>query len=373
MGDTDTLQKTGLAEIPIGKIRPNKVSLRKVNRESEQYLGLVDSMKAQGFFGAITVRLRIDEDSGEEFYELIDGLHRYTAALDAGLEKIKVDIQDLGNDQVLEAQILANIHKIETKHHEYSKQLRRILDRNPMMTEPELAQKLGKTPQWIRQRLDLNKIDNPKIIQLINEGKMRLANAYALSKLPADEQLNFVEAACSEQPDEFIPKVTARKKELNEQRRQGKGDEQKPWSPVAFLQKMTDIKSEVGYPESSALTGVACNSIVTPDMTGEQGFVAGLNWALHLDDASVKAQKTKEEERRAKRDDARKKKAGERATSKAAKAIRQAKIADFEARVADRINSEEMTEGQAESERKEFMAALDREAKEAAAAAEAAV
>ena len=40
---------------------------------------------------------------------------------------------------MLEAQILANIHKIETKPMEYSAQLKRILSRNPLMTEAELA------------------------------------------------------------------------------------------------------------------------------------------------------------------------------------------------------------------------------------------
>ena len=174
----------GLQVIKLSDIRENPVALRTVNRDSEQYLGLVESIRSKGFIGAISVRKQIDSETSAEFFELVDGLHRFNASKDAGLETINADVVSLTEDQVLEAQIMTNIHKVETRPAEYTQQLKRILNRNPLMTESELAVKLGKSPSWIKDRLSLGKITNPDITALINDGKIVLSNAYALAKLP---------------------------------------------------------------------------------------------------------------------------------------------------------------------------------------------
>ena len=111
------MSKITVDVIPMSEVRENPVALRAVNRESESYIGLRDSIRAVGILNAISVRLREENVDGENktFYELIDGLHRYTCALDVGLTEIPVQIISLDNAQTLEAQIMANIHKVETK------------------------------------------------------------------------------------------------------------------------------------------------------------------------------------------------------------------------------------------------------------------
>lgn len=276
--------------------------------------------------GAITVRPQIAED-GNRYFELVDGLHRFCAAKDAGLMEIKVDVCSLNDDQTLEAQIMANIHKVETKPVEYSQQLKRILTRNPLMTEGELAKKLGKSPQWIKERLGLNRIDNEVIVELINEGKINLTNAYALAKLPAEEMGDFTDRAMTLDPKEFVPQVNTRVKELRDAKRAGKDAGPAEFQPVAFMQKIGAIKdelengqiAEVLIPESGAETAA-------------QGFNLAINWVLHLDSKSVDAQKAKEEERKAQRADAKKKKDAEKALKKAEtdkkKAEESAKVAE---------------------------------------------
>jgi transcriptional regulator with XRE-family HTH domain len=88
---------------------------------------------------SINVRERVEEGTGVKYYELVDGLHRYCASIDAGLMEIPVHIVDLSEDMLLEAQLIANIQKVETRPVEYSNQLRRILALNPMMNVGELA------------------------------------------------------------------------------------------------------------------------------------------------------------------------------------------------------------------------------------------
>lgn len=299
-----------LRTILLSTIRENPVALRSVNRTSEAYQGLVQSIKQKGFLGAITVRPKTDPETKQEYFELVDGLHRFSASKDAGLEEINVDVVSLDDDAVLEAQLMANIHKVETRPVEYSQQLRRILARNPLMTEAELANKLGKSAAWINQRLGLNKITNPEIQTAVNEGKIKLANAYALAKLPPEEMANFTDRAMTDAPDKFIPQVNTRVKEIREAKRKGKDAADAVFQPVAFLQKMKDVKAEV---ETGDIAKALCKGLTTP----AEGFAMASKWFLHLDPQSVEAQKVKDIERKAARVEAKKKRDAERAVKKA--------------------------------------------------------
>ena len=304
-----------LRTVEISQIRENPVALRTVNRESEDYLGLVASIQQKGFMGAITVREQKDVESGEEYFELIDGLHRFAAAKDAGISEINVDIVDLNDDLVLEAQIMANIHKVETRPAEYTQQLKRILARNPLMTEAELAEKLGKSPQWIQQRLSLTKIDNPEIVTLVNEGKIGLANAYALAKLPVDEQASFVDRAMTQPPDEFVPAVNSRVKEIREAKRKGQDASKAIFQPVAHMRKMKDVKLELEKPEIGPIL-IKSESIKKP----HDAWALAIKWILHLDPKSIEAQRAEYEGRLAKKEQAKVKAKQKRAQVMAEKA-----------------------------------------------------
>ena len=233
-----------LKAVKISEIRENPVALRTVQRESEEYLGLVASIKEKGFLGSITMRPQKDPETEEEFYELVDGLQRFNAAKDAGLTEIPANIISLSDALVLEAQIVTNIHKVETKPAEYTAQLKRILAANPLMTEAELAKKLGKSAQWINQRLSLTKISNEEIIGMVNEGKICLANAYALAKLPPEEQPQFVDRATTQAPDEFVPAVQTRAKEIREARRKGLDSAPIEFTPTPHMRKLGELKQE---------------------------------------------------------------------------------------------------------------------------------
>lgn len=309
-----------LKKLALSEIRENPVALRSVNMQSEEFLGIVDSINQKGFIGAITVRPNKDEKSGEEYFEIVDGLHRYTAAKEAGIDEINVVIVDFDDDAMLEAQIMQNMHKVETTPAQYAKQLRRILARNPLMTESELATKLAKSPSWIRSRLSLNKIEDEKILQLIDEGKIVLSNAYALAKLPTEEQAAFLDRAMTVKPTKFNEDVTTRVKELRESARQGKDAKQAEFSPAAHFQKLKDVKAEL---ETGDRGKVLCKDLDNP----VDGFKRAIEWVLHLDPESVKVQKAEWEERLAKKEEAKKKRKAEQAKKKAEKAKKKAEAA----------------------------------------------
>lgn len=313
----------GIETVKLSDIRENPVALRSVNKQSENYLGLVDSIRQKGLLGAITGRKKTDE-AGVEFVEITDGLHRFSAAKDAGLESISVDILDLNDAETLEAQILMNVHKVETKPVQYSNQLRRILAMNPMMTEAELASKLGKSAQWIKERLGLVKLPE-KVAELVDEGKINLTNAYALAKLPAEEAGDWVDRAMTEAPNEFVPKVNGRVKEVKDAKRKGKDASTAEFTPTAHLQKLSAFKEELDAPRVGPAL-IKKNGIKTP----EDGFAMGVKWALHLDPESVESAKAKYESQQQAKEEAKKRRAAERAEKRAAEAAEAAAKAQDE-------------------------------------------
>lgn len=320
-----------LTQVPLDQIVENEVALRSVKRDSEQYQGLVASMKERGFMGAITAR-QIKTPDGKTVFELMDGLQRFNAAKDAGLKTINVDVVELDKSGMLEAQILLNMHRIETRPVEYSKQLVRLLSLNPTLTIADLAKKLGKSVQWVGERLSLVKIKNEKVQELINSGKIPLSNAYALAKLPEEEIPNYVAAAQNEAPDKFIPACAARQKEIKEAKRKGKTVEEAKFAPVAFMQSLKDVKTEC---ESGKIGRALVSKYKVTDAVA--AFQLGVKWCLHLDPESVAAQQAKFEQAQKERAEAAQKRQAERAAAKAEKAEKEAEEAKKAANEAAKV------------------------------------
>lgn len=237
-----------LRHIPVASILENVHSLRGVKKDTEEYQNLVASVKKRGILNPIVVKeLKDPDDPDKVNYGLIDGLQRFNAALDAGLKEVPAHVKDMTRAQIEEAQLVANLNKIETKHAEYAKHLQRILERNPTMSLKQLAQLLDCSEQWIKQRLSLLKL--PENIQkLVDEGKVTLVNGHELSKLPEDEVNNFLERAMTERSDQFVPQVAERLKELREAKRQGRAPKEEEFKPHAYQRPWGEVKEEFNNP-----------------------------------------------------------------------------------------------------------------------------
>lgn len=299
--------------LPLSQIRTNPAALREVNRTSPEFLELIASVRLKGVMNAICVREQTDPITGAKYYGLIDGLHRFTAATEAGLTEIPAVITSMDDAEVEEAQIMANIHRIETKPVEYSKGLLRMLTRNPMMTESELAAKLAKSPAWLKERLNLVKLKD-SIQKLVDDGTIKLANAYSLAKLPEDEQDAFAERAATLAPGQFLPIVNGRVKELRDAARQGREARPEEFVPVAHLRKIPELKTEIEQ-GAYAKALLKKHSISTP----EDAFAFALKWALQLDPDAIEVQKAEDAKRKAKKAEDQAKAKAERDAKKAEK------------------------------------------------------
>jgi len=317
--------KPEVAVIAIADIIPNQVALRGVNKEGEDYQNMLQSIKDNGLITPISVRKK--NDGEKDFFELIDGLQRFSCHCDCGIPSIAANILAMDDADVLVAQVVANVHRVETKPVEYTKQLQRILSSNPTMTINELAQMVAKSPSWVGERLGLLKLDK-NVGDLVDEGKIGLSNAYALAKLPVEEQMNFLADAQTMKPAEFVPKIQARVKEIREARRQGKKAEAAEFIPVAHLQKVSVLKSELA--EMSIIPALLKE--FKPKSVADAAKLT-LEWVLNLDPKSVEVAKVKYEQSQKAKEEAKQRRTAEREKEKAKKAAE--KAAEIEAKMAE--------------------------------------
>lgn len=306
-----------LLSVPISQIKENPVALRAVNREGETFLEMIDSVKSHGIIDPISVREK-QEGDGDVFYEIINGLHRYSAAIEAGLKEIPVHVIPMSDADVLMAQIIANVHKVETRPVEYSQQLRRILAGTPLMTMAELATKVGKTPGWIGERFGLLKLEE-QIAKLVDDSKINLSNAYALAKLPPEEQAAYVDSAMTTPPAEFVPTVNQRVKEIKEAAREGRKAGPAEFVPTPYSQKVGDIKTEL-----EKLTVVKSLIKKAAAKTAEEGAALAIAWVLHMDVESIAESRAKYDQKMAAKEEAKQRRAAEKAKAKAEKAATEA-------------------------------------------------
>lgn len=281
-------QETQLLHIPLANIRENPVALRPVDKTSEKYLQLVDSIKQHGVMNPINVREIEPGPDGTKLYSVCDGLHRFTASNDAGKTTIPAQVISKSDAEVEEAQIIANFHKVETKPAEYSKALNRIVLRNPDLTMAELAGRLNMSSTQLAERMSLVKLSE-NIQKLVDEGSIKLTNAVALAKLPVEMQPDFVERAMTQSPAEFVPAANAALKKHREDLRAGRTPGDPVFEPVPLLQKLSDIKAAVGDYKPLAQELIAKAQPKSP----EDVFGLALQWVLRLDPVSVDAARKK--------------------------------------------------------------------------------
>jgi len=287
------MANTELKHIEVTLIHESEETLRGVDTSNEAFVGLVESVRQKGIMTPISVRELVDPDTDELIYGLVDGLQRYTAACEAGLDTIPCQVISISDGELMEAQIIANVHKIETKPVEYSKALLTILQNNPLMTRAELANNLQKTGAWISERLGLLKL-TVGVAELVDDDKIGLSNAYALAKLPDDEQADFVERAMTMPPQQFAPAVNLRVKEIRDAARKGRDVKPEEFQPIPVLRTRKDLVSEMESPQYGP---DLCQEVQPSSI--DDAFALGVLWALNMDPRSVEVQRARDDERRA--------------------------------------------------------------------------
>ena len=193
-----------VTEVPLSELHPFVNHPFEV-RDDEDMQKLVDSIKENGVLTNLTVRPR-----AEGGYEIISGHRRFHAAQLAGLDKIKVQVRDVDDDQAIIDMVDANIQREHIspmeKARAYAMRLEAVKHqgRRTDLTSDQLGPKLTAaekvaagvqdTQTQVKRYIRLNSLV-PDLQKKVDSGNLKFNAAVELSYLTPDEQQSFLDYA----------------------------------------------------------------------------------------------------------------------------------------------------------------------------------
>ncbi len=177
----NTAKSNDITDIPLNEIRSNPYQPRKsFNEESIQELA--ESIKEYGIVQPIIVKKAV------KGYELIAGERRTKAARVAGLETIPAIIKEFDDQEMMEIALIENIQREDLNPIDEALAYENIIRLNNM-TQEEFARRFGKSRSYVTNMLGLLKLPNATK-KLVQENKISMGHARALSKLSDEEKIN---------------------------------------------------------------------------------------------------------------------------------------------------------------------------------------
>ena len=171
-----------IENIPIGKIKPDPKQPRKTF-DDKQLQQLSDSIKEFGVLQPITVR-----KSGKDFI-IVMGERRFRASKIANKKTIPSIVRTYENDEVLEVQIIENLQRKDVEPTEEAEAIAYLSDK---YQPSEISKRLGRTDNFIRQRLKLaGLIDGFK--HFVRNGEMTISLGVSVALFTPEEQKMMLE------------------------------------------------------------------------------------------------------------------------------------------------------------------------------------
>jgi len=108
------------------------------------------SIREHGIIEPLLVRPK-----GTSRYELVVGERRLRAARELGLEHVPVVVRQLTDEQVLDIMLAENLQRVDLNPIEEAHHLKRVLEMNKGLTQTDLGRRIGKSQEWVANRLRL--------------------------------------------------------------------------------------------------------------------------------------------------------------------------------------------------------------------------
>lgn len=174
----DWKENEEVIEIGLDRIRPNPDQPRTIFKE-EALLELADSIREHGIFQPIILK-----PFGND-YTLVAGERRVKAARMVGLTTIPSIIRDYNSIYLSELAILENLQREDLTPIEEAIAFQKAVF-NLKLTHEELGKKIGKSRAYVTNIIGLLNLPTV-VIQDVNNGKISMGHARALSKLKDQE------------------------------------------------------------------------------------------------------------------------------------------------------------------------------------------
>ena len=201
--EADRQRESGdlVTEVPLSELHPFVGHPFEV-RDDEDMQKLVDSIRENGVLTNLTVRRRV-----EGGYEIISGHRRFHAAQRAGLDRVKVQVRDIDDDQAIIDMVDSNIQREHISPMEkakaYAMKLNAIKHQGSRtdLTSGQIVQKLsvekvaeGTTDGYktVQRFIRLNNLV-PDLQKKVDNGSLKFNPAVELSYLTSTEQNDFLD------------------------------------------------------------------------------------------------------------------------------------------------------------------------------------
>ena len=176
-------------------------------RDDEDMIQLVESIKTHGVMTPAVLRVK---DDGR--YELVAGHRRKRACELAGLDTLRSEVKDLSRDEAVVYMVESNFQRStilpSEKAFAYKMRLEAmkrqagrpskdnstpvVSDFERLRSNEELGNEVGESREQIRRYIRLTYLI-PELLQLVDEGKMKMRPAVELSYLSQDYQTDVLE------------------------------------------------------------------------------------------------------------------------------------------------------------------------------------
>ena len=171
-----------IQNLPLGKIKPDLEQPRKTFNE-DALKQLSESIEKHGVLQPITVR----QLNGH--YVIVMGERRYRASKLAGKKTVPCIVRTYENNDVLEVQIIENLQRQDVEPTEEAEAIAYLSEK---YAPTEIAKRLGRTDNFIRQRLKLaGLIDGFK--HFVRNGEMTISLGVGVALFEPEEQQMMLE------------------------------------------------------------------------------------------------------------------------------------------------------------------------------------
>ncbi len=178
--------------------------------DDESMADLVHSIEMNGVMNPVIARRKEDGR-----YELISGHRRKFACEKLGLELIPIIVRELSRDDAIIAMVDSNLHREHILPSEKARAYKMKMDAmrrkagrpskenlTPMVSDLRTDEKIGlengESREQVRRYIRLNEL-TPKLLDLVDEGKIGFRPAVELSYLTEEEQQDLLETIESEE------------------------------------------------------------------------------------------------------------------------------------------------------------------------------
>ena len=180
--ESPPLPGAGVSLVKLSEIRPPKHRMR---HDIGDIGELKASMEQHGLIHPIVIRPVGEWQEGGEGklrFEVVVGHRRYVAAHELGWEEIPAQMKEVSDQKAFEMALIENVQRQTMNPKDEGDAFVRYVVENGWGSQLELAKKIGKSPQYVSERVQFAEAPED-IIHGVERGQLTLSHAEELSRL----------------------------------------------------------------------------------------------------------------------------------------------------------------------------------------------